>query len=719
MSMPPSASATPQAPRCATVAALAKARTALRSDLHISRQLQEGEPVYVVHDPVGFRTHRLSQQDYNVLTRLSDDAPLGVIFERLVQEGTLTVDDQDDFYGFVRQLRDLSLISMRGQTGPGLFQKWMARQQRARRSRLVRFLFIRVPLTDPDRFLTRTEPLMRFLFTRMFAVVWLLAGAVTAGYLVSQWRAFLEPLQDFLALRNLPVLWAALVLLKIWHELGHGYACKTFGGKVPEMGMILLGGNPAAYVDATAAWSFDRRRHRLVVMLGGMYFESLAAIAAVYVWALSTSPVVSSLAHYVVTLSTITTVMFNANPLMRFDGYFVFSELVGIQNLRPRAVARVKAMLKRLFLGLADRSRVDLTPRHRVLLTSYGIASSLYKATVMLGIAVAFSLRFPVVGLMLGVYFFCITVGGNLFRLGKYLLTSDEVRPVRRRAQGAFALLFAGVPLTLFFVPVPFGICAEGLQGADVEHHLYADSSGELQQVHVEPGQTVVSGTQLVTLSSPDAHMTADVILAELEQARLNWEHLRGADAVEAARLESRVSALQLELADALRTVRGLAVTASVPGTVARLVPSRETGRYVKAGEPMAVVVQGPAVVRTWLTEEQLDRIAPHVGMPVAFRLASQPLESCTGEVTAIHPVTDDLRDELALTQLGGGSIVVDEETSRPLVPMFAVEIAPTRNLDVTQYGTRVSVRFARRFESVAQWALRRCLKFVQKTLLS
>lgn len=692
---------------------------ALRSDLHISRQVQEGQPVYVVHDPVGFKSHRLTQQDYELTTRLSKDAPLGEVFEQLVESGTLTREDQEDFYAFVGQLNQLSLISIPGQNGSKFYDAYLSKKQRERRSRLVRFLFIRVPLADPDRFLSRTEPLLRFLFTRAFAIAWLLAVMVTLGFVISQWRAFVEPLNDFLALKNLPLLWAALVVLKIWHELGHGYACKTFGGKVPEMGVLLLGGNPAAYVDATAAWSFERRRHRLIVMLGGMYFESLAAIVAVYIWAFTTHPMLASWAHYVVTLSTATTILFNANPLMRFDGYFIFSELVGVQNLRPRSIARVKSAAKRLFLGLPDKARHEIPGRLRALLMSYGVASSIYKATVMLTIAVAFSVRFPIVGLGLGAYFFCITVGGSLFLLGRYLLTSKDVQPVKWRARCAFGLLFAGVPLLSFVVPVPFDIRTEGLQGADVEHHLYAEAAGELEQVHIEPGQNVGAGERLLTLANPDAGLSAHVALAELNQARLGWEYLQGTNAVEAARLESRVYALENRLEVARHKQDGLTVTSPIHGTVARMMLGTDRGRFVTSGEPAAVIVQGPAVVRAWLTEEQLDRIEPQVGMPVDFRLESRPMDSFHGSIIKISPVTDELQNELALTQVGGGSLLIHEETGAPVNPLFAVEIAPAGELDLMKYGTRASVMFERKFEPVALWALRRCLRFVQQTLLS
>jgi putative peptide zinc metalloprotease protein len=709
----------PEIPDGSRFTRIAEIHVTLRSDLHVSRQLQEGCPVYVIHDPVGFRSHRLTQQDYEVATRLSDDLPLGIVFDELVKSGTLESEDEEDFYSFVSLLHKLSLVSMPGQDGAKYFDAWQAKKRKERKNRLIRFLFIRVPLADPDRFLSRAAPFMRFLFTRGFAFVWLLAVVVTIGFLVTQWRMFLEPLNDYLALDNLPLLWTALVVLKIWHELGHGFACRIFGGKVPEMGVLLLGGNPAAYVDATAAWSFERRRHRLIVMLGGMYFESLAAIVAVYVWAFASDPMLVSWAHYVVTLSTATTILFNANPLMRFDGYFIFSELIGIQNLRPRSVARVKAAAKRIFLGLPDNARHDIPLRRRGLLMSYGVASSIYKATVMLAIAVAFSMRFPVVGLALGAYFFGITVGGSLYRLGRYLLRSEDVRPVQRRARCVFGLLFVALPLVSFFVPVPFGICSEGLLGAETEHRVHAGPAGELNEVHVEPGHSVIAGDRLITLVNPELNIAAHIAHAGLQQARRNWDYLQGADSVEAARLEARVRSQQLQFENARDTLSGLTVSSSGSGTVARIMIDSEPGRFVKTGEPVLVVVQGPSVVRTWLTEEQLDRISPQPGMNVEIRLASQPWRSCRGRVLNVRPVTDDLQDELALTQFGGGAMVVREETGQPVDPLFAVEIAPSVSLDLMQFGTRASVKFDRTFEPVALWAFRRCLRFVHRTLLS
>lgn len=159
-----------------------------------------------------------------------------------------------------------------------------------------------------------------------------------------------------LATENLPFLWLSFVLLKVWHELGHGYACRIHGGAVPEMGLLLIAGTPAAYMDGAAAWSFPERWKRLVVMMGGMYFESILAIPAVFIWAFSSSPLLSSCDHQIVMMASLITLLFNANPLMKYDGYFIASELLGIQNLRARSDRFLKCLLKRTFLGLKVES---------------------------------------------------------------------------------------------------------------------------------------------------------------------------------------------------------------------------------------------------------------------------------------------------------------------------------------------------------------------------
>ncbi len=155
--------------------------------------------------------------------------------------------------------------------------------------------------------------------------------------------------------------------LKVWHELGHGYACKLFGGRVPEMGCKLIVGMPLAYVDASAAWSFPRRRDRILVMLGGMYFELLLAVPAALVWAAWPHSALGACAYQIVFMSGVATILFNINPLMKYDGYFILGDMLGISNLQARSVQEVKRVLKARVLGIEGQANSTADARDRLI----------------------------------------------------------------------------------------------------------------------------------------------------------------------------------------------------------------------------------------------------------------------------------------------------------------------------------------------------------------
>ncbi|MGB4737094.1 MAG: hypothetical protein WBH50_02850, partial [Fuerstiella sp.] len=237
-------------------------KVTLRSDLKSSRQVYQGTPVYVVHDPVGFRTHRLSVFQYRTLATLNEDLTLGQNFESQVAKGDFDRDEEELYLELILSFSRLGLLLLPGSNGAKLFEQHTKMQSMKRRGKAMGFLFMTIPLVNPDKFLTRTMHRMSWLFTKAFFVVWLL-GMAAAGFVVlSRFSDLVQPLNGILATKNLPFLWLAFVGLKIWHELGHGYACKVFGGFIPEMGTILIAGTPAAYVDASAAWSFPERYKR-------------------------------------------------------------------------------------------------------------------------------------------------------------------------------------------------------------------------------------------------------------------------------------------------------------------------------------------------------------------------------------------------------------------------------------------------------------------------
>jgi putative peptide zinc metalloprotease protein len=694
----------------------------LRSDLQVTRQLHQGQPAYVVHDPVSFKTHRLTRENYHIYVRLNAARSVGENFETLVAQQHLKPDDQEFFCQYLMQLHQLGLIVLPVGNGAKLFEQHQKISQQKKYSRIHGIFFLQIPLAHPDGFLTRTAPRMKWLFSRGFALLWFVAGFAALCLVASRMAEFSRPFNGVLATGNLPFLWLTFVGLKIWHELGHGYACKLFGGAVPEMGMMLIIGTPAAYVDASAAWSFPERWKRLVVMCGGMYFESLVAIPAVFVWAFSANPIIASCAYQLVLMASLITVLFNANPLMKYDGYFIAAEMLQIRNLRGRADQQVKSLLNRVILGLRSKPAAQST-QESIILTAYGILAAIYRTMLVLGIAVMIAARFPLIGLAIAGFHLVTSLGGAFWKLAVYLVRSKETEPVRIRSLIVAAIVLVLFPLLTLFVPMPFGVVSYGVVSAETEHYVNAETAGRYAVRCASPGTRVAGDQKLLELSSPALISGYQTTKATLQEALLNWEVAHSRDLVRAAQLEPRITELKHQLLEAQQKVNQLTVVPPGAGILAWVYPESETGRHVEVGELVAVVVDGRPQLRTWLTEDQLGSVRLEPGAVVEFRIPGRSVSTYTARLKKIEPAAEASISSLsnALTFFAGGEIVINPKTGLPMVPLFQLDMDPVENdiLKLSDHGMRVSIKLPGSGETIASWVIRRLSRFIQKTLLA
>lgn len=711
------ASAAPTEPPSDPLAQAREIKVTLRSDLQVSRQVYQGEAVYVVHDPVSFRSHRLTVFQYRILASLNPQIPLGQNFQHLASKAEFAESEEKIFFDLVSSFARLGLIVMPGASGQKLFEQHQKIKAMKRRGKLLGILFLQIPLVNPDRFLSRTVHRVSWLFTKSFFFIWLIGMASAGMLLATRIDDVVQPLNGILATKNLPFLWIAFVLLKIWHELGHGYACKVFGGYVPEMGTILIAGTPAAFVDASSAWSFPERYKRLIVMCGGMFFESLVFIACVFLWAFSSSPMLASCAYQLFVMASLVTLLFNANPLMKFDGYFIASELLGIQNLRPKADAQIKRILASTLVGARVSPSHDSTTTKAMLVT-YGVSAVIYKFFLVISIAVLVATKFPLVGLALAAFHILTTVGMGVQKMTKFLLTSKETEPVRGRARVVAAAVLIGIPVAAFLIPVPFGVVAQGIVGADTEHYLNVDSPGHFEESLVDSGQVVQSGVPIVKLSNDRLQEDMHVTESSLRDAILRWEVLQMIDPTEANRQKAAVRELQQQLEESRSLVQKLAVTSPGPGTIVRLTRETDRGLFLQEGTPLAVVADGQPILRTWLNEDQLGSILSDVGTEVSFRIPGRSTTTFQAKIVNVEPAAEEVFRNVALTYVAGGEILVNPATSIPLEPLFQIDLQPQENvLKLTEHGARVSLSLPRRYESIAAWTVRKCMRFVHELL--
>ncbi|MBN2296743.1 MAG: HlyD family efflux transporter periplasmic adaptor subunit [Pirellulales bacterium] len=690
-------------------------RAGLRSDLEVTRHTFRGEPSYVVRNPITFASHNFSKADYQVLIELDSEKSLGDVFDELVAAGKLQQRQEDEFYAFILSLQQFGFLNLPITDGKALYSRFQKRQLSQQRAKLTGFLFWRVPLLNPDAMLDRTMRYAAPLFSRFAFVLWLALMLICGGILWQRWGDFKEPLQSILVTKNLVGMWILLVLLKVIHEFGHAYVCKMYGGKVPEMGAYFICFTPCAYVDASAAWGFASKQQRIAVSLGGMYVESIVAGMAVLIWNATGPSLVNSFAHQTIVLASIVTIGFNINPLMRYDGYYILSDLVEIPNLREQSATQVKAVCKRWLLGI----RGDVLPYSlggRALLFAYGVCSSFWKVSLVVAICAGVALKIYILGAIMAVVYGSMVVWGMIAKFVSYLWKSPETAPVRGRAFVVGAAVLVGVPLGIAAIPIYMPTEAHGVVAAGTEMPVCAQTSGFLKESDVVPGQQVKADAVLYVLDNLPARSVAEMSRAKLDLVRLEAECELDQDPAAAAMTRRREEHARRTLRKANRDVDELLIRAPLAGKVVECDAVPKMGRFVKEGERVATITSGDWTVRTLTTAEDLADTRPRVGQEVRVRLSSDAGEEFSGTITDVAVTGSNKISDASLTQLGGGTIAVAPDTMTAAEPFFEITIKlDNANSDIIRQGTTAMVSFATQPQTIGTRLYRSALRFINK----
>lgn len=701
---------------------LAKVRVDVREDLEVSRHVFRGEAFYILRDPITFNSHRFSVADYNLLCRINADVSLAEVFEAAVKDKLTERDQAERFYQFVFSLHQFGFLRLPISDDKLLYRRYRAKQAAKFRQKALGFLFLQVPLWNPNAFLERTERYFRPLFTPVALAIWIIWCLAALGVAFINRAELTDTAQGLLATSNLAVMWPTLIVLKVFHEFGHAYACRRFGGHVPEMGAFLIVFTPCAYVDATASWGFPRKRDRIIVALAGMYIELAIAAGATFIWAATGPGLINAIAYNIVFLASVVTLLFNINPLMRYDGYYVFSDLVETPNLRARATAYATATLKRYTLGIRDAAlRVDR--RLAALLLSFGIASSLYRVMIMSGIAALLAVKFGMAGLGMA----CVFLGMFVFSLARkmirYLWFADETRSRRAWAVALSLIPLIAAPTLFGLVPAPRSVQAAAVISAEREATLHVETPGVLYSLAAQAGA-------YVEVDQPVALLRDDDVVERQWQAEtdLVTTRLRAGAAVAEApaaaqEWDRRVSAREAEWRRATQRTDGLTLTAPFSGYLASTIAPTEVGRRFEIGEPVARLVTGERRVRALLSAEQIATAQPRAGSPCVFRPACDPGRTIDALVERVRPLGAREISHAALTLPGGGDIPIAAESGQAAQPYFEVEIrllaAPESRTpgsvpggDDLPLGMTGRVRFTADSEPLGHAAWRSLLRF-------
>lgn len=662
---------------------LDRARLKLRDDL-IVRPLPGSDGVtYQIEDPVAVRFYRVGRAEYLLISLLDGRTTLADAVISSARELGREAFSEQEATSVCLWLVETGLATPTEGTLDQLTQKT------ASLTSFFNPFWMKVPLLQPERLLDLLLPVFRWLFSApaLFAMVllWITAGVVIAGQSDSFWGDAREVFSS----HNWLMLGAVWIGLKVVHEIGHGLCCRAHGGRVTEMGLVFVLLAPMAYVDVTSTWAFRSRWKRMHVAAAGILVElSIAAIAAL-LWTQATDSFTRHLLYNIVISASLTTLIFNINPLMRFDGYFILEDLLDLPNLGTTSQKWLQSKLARFFYGEHRSVPVPAGMTGWVIRT-YALLSAAWRLTVSGSLLAGAAVMFQGAGLTLAigaiVLWYVKPAIEGLIALGQRF-RRDHWSAVRGVILGSVTAAAMGT--LIFVLPSPFQRQAPGVVDyADLEV-VRVSSPGFVEEIHVHSGQTVEAGAPLITLRNEDLVARVTDLELAIEQSEARRIGLVNRREVGLAQIEQRNQQAQREqLAEALARSEALIVRAPVRGRVlARQLP-QQIGNYLKEGTEVVVIgdEQRKEVLAS-VDQRDLESFAS-TGELAQLRVVGQGTP--TRVETAIQPRASTRLPHPALSAVHGGEVDVvasdsDEESGvRLSEPRFLLRV-PLSQTDSAQ----------------------------------
>ncbi|MBR0815176.1 peptidase M50 [Bradyrhizobium diazoefficiens] len=485
--------------------------------------------------------------------------------------------------------------------------------------------------------------------------------------------------------------------MKTFHEFGHAYAVKWLGGHVHEVGVMLLVFMPVPYVDASDSAAFQDKWQRALVGAAGILVELFLAAIAIVLWVNSEEGIFRALMFSVMLIGGVSTVLFNGNPLLRFDGYYVFSDLLEIPNLGSRSNQYLGYLLKRYAFGLTDAQSPVTAPGERFWLFSYSIASFAYRLVVTFAIVVLVANQFFIIGILIAMWSVILMLGLPLLKQLQFLFTNPVLNRKRSRAllvSGAFVVTCAAI---FFLLPLPYSTMAEGIVWVRGEAIVHAGADGIVEEISVSPNTGVTTGTLLIKLSDPGVAARVRLLearVAELESRRAMLEVTNQSE-MQIAREELRQAQADLALAKQRQTE--LSVRSRTDGQFILPRATDLVGRFVKKGEVLGYVVRFESPVILAVVPEDSADLVRQQTKELDVRFVGTRDATFEARIAREVPALAADLPNRALSTHGGGQIALDPTDTRKekaLTKLLHLEIQLLGTFDSDRIGERAYVRF-------------------------
>ncbi len=709
-------------------------RPRLRSTVQVHRQHYRGRMWHVLQDPASNQFFRLSDPAYQFVALL--DGRRSVADAWHICNDQLG-DDSPTQGEAIQLLGQLYTSNLLGADLPpdaaGLFRRYHKRVGREVRGYLMNLLFIRIPLFDPDHFLDRWIGVFGRVFSVGGFVVWMLLLGAALYSIAGRGGELVDRARGILDADNLPLLYVALIVVKVFHEFAHCFACKKFGketgtgGEVHTLGVMFLIFTPLPYMDASSSWAFRKKWHRAIVGSAGMMVELAVAAVAAIIWSQTseTSPV-HALTYNMMFIASVSSLLFNGNPLLRFDGYYILSDLLEIPNLHQRSRGYIYYLIRKYVWGVRRARTTAHTPGERWWLAIFAVASTAYRIIICVGIILFIASKLFIVGVALAVMAVATWVFVPLGKFVHYLTTHGELDRVRARAVGstvAFTLLVVG---SIGLIPAPDRHRIDGVVEPVELAFVHAETDCFVRDILKRTGATVDKGDGLLRGENLDLATRRKGLQAELDELGVQRSTaLAERDVAGVQSITEQIAARRKKMAWVEKEIASL--TLQAPGAGTWIAPQIENAKdaFIRRGDKVGLIASADdVIIRAVAGQEVAAELRELIEFGdredlrrVELRVKGRPDPKRDGRIETIVSAGGKQLPSAALGYLAGGSIqteTTDRRGTEATEAYFEVRIRPDRSQGLLS-GQRVVVRVEMPRKPLAVQWWRAVLRLLQR----
>jgi putative peptide zinc metalloprotease protein len=648
---------------------IADLRPRLLSGVNIRRQYFRGQLWYVLENPANSEYARIADNAYRFAGALDGKKTVAQLWQLCNEQLGDGAPTQGEVIQLLGQLHAMNLLYVDlPPDAQNLLNRYQRRIRRQVFNYIANVLFLRIPLLDPDAFLDRWVGIFGAVFSWAGFCLWMILLATGLYFLVGNWNELIAQSSDVLAPGNLFLLYLSFVLVKICHEFSHAFACKRFGrlnrstGDVHNMGVMFLVLFPLPYVDASSAWAFRSKWHRAIVGMAGVMAELAAASIAAILWAQTSTGTVHIIAYNVIFVASVSTVLFNGNPLLRFDAYYVLCDLIEIPNLGQRSKNYIYYLVKRYVWAVKKLQNPAYGFGERFWFVFYGVTSTAYRVYISIRILLFLNRRLPEELFILVPLFAIAAISGwvvaPLAQFIRYLATGPELARNRRRAVVSTA---GGLCVTLVLtglVRLPDHYRIEGIVEPAQLALIHARTDGFVTDFLPSQSVALPDGPPLVQAVNPELEARKTSLLAERRGLEAKYHLAQTQETAAAQIIAEQIDALGEGLERVQSQLDDLNLRPPFKGMWVAPEIDRTKGTYLKRGERIGFVGSlDDLILRVTARQEVAAMIFEQARRDVEIRVKGRPDRTLHGRIEKILPAGSDELPSEALSYAAGGDM--------------------------------------------------------------